>query len=132
MLGSYVLRPGASPSSAPSAVLPSKPESFVNTAQDILLVHLGAGEGGGGVPCVTTPRHPTPLCTTPCHPFPPRVTPSHPVSLAASQVRDTNGWCPYCERVWIALEEKGLKYDTLLIDLYNKPDWWVSWNAPQQ
>lgn len=39
--------------------------------------------------------------------------------------RDTNGWCPYCARVWLALEEKGIDYDSVLIDLYAKPDWWV-------
>ena len=22
--------------------------------------------------------------------------------------RDTNGWCPFCERVWIGLEKKGI------------------------
>jgi hypothetical protein len=38
--------------------------------------------------------------------------------------RDTNGWCPYCARVWLALEEKGIEYDSVLIDLYAKPDWW--------
>jgi glutathione S-transferase len=31
--------------------------------------------------------------------------------------------CPYCERVWLALEEKGIDYDAVLIDLYAKPDW---------
>lgn len=25
--------------------------------------------------------------------------------------RDTNGWCPFCERVWIALDKKGVEYD---------------------
>jgi hypothetical protein len=25
--------------------------------------------------------------------------------------RDTNGWCPFCERVWIALDKKGIAYD---------------------
>jgi glutathione S-transferase len=37
--------------------------------------------------------------------------------------RDTNGWCPFCQRVWLALEEKGLDYDSVLIDLYDKPEW---------
>ncbi|KIZ07611.1 glutathione S-transferase [Monoraphidium neglectum] len=40
--------------------------------------------------------------------------------------RDTNGWCPYCARVWLALEEKGIEYDSVLIDLYAKPDWYSS------
>ena len=31
--------------------------------------------------------------------------------------RDTNGWCPFCERVWIGLEKKGIPYDEKLINL---------------
>ena len=38
--------------------------------------------------------------------------------------RDTNGWCPFCERVWIALEKKGIAYEEKLIDLQDKPDWY--------
>lgn len=37
--------------------------------------------------------------------------------------RDTNGWCPFCERVWIALEYKKIDYDTVKINLMNKPQW---------
>ncbi|GBG00177.1 glutathione S-transferase [Raphidocelis subcapitata] len=40
--------------------------------------------------------------------------------------RDTNSWCPYCARVWLALEEKGIDYDSVLIDLYAKPEWYSS------
>jgi len=38
--------------------------------------------------------------------------------------RDTNGWCPFCERVWLALEAKKIPYQERLIDLRNKPDWY--------
>jgi glutathione S-transferase len=38
--------------------------------------------------------------------------------------RDTNAWCPFCERVWLALLEKGVAYDTVFIDLRDKPDWY--------
>ena len=34
--------------------------------------------------------------------------------------RDTNGWCPFCERVWIGLEKKGIPYDEKLINLQDK------------
>jgi glutathione S-transferase len=37
--------------------------------------------------------------------------------------RDTNGWCPFCERVWIALEHKQIEYDTIKINLKDKPQW---------
>lgn len=40
--------------------------------------------------------------------------------------RDTTGWCPFCERVWLALEEKGVEYDTVLINLRSKPEWYKS------
>ncbi|KAJ8599937.1 hypothetical protein CTAYLR_002805 [Chrysophaeum taylorii] len=39
--------------------------------------------------------------------------------------RDTNGWCPFCERVWIALEKKGIAYDEVLINLYDKPKYYT-------
>lgn len=39
--------------------------------------------------------------------------------------RDTNAWCPFCERVWFALEEKEIPFDVELIDLRNKPKWYT-------
>jgi glutathione S-transferase len=38
--------------------------------------------------------------------------------------RDTNGWCPFCERVWLCLEVKGIPYRERLVNLQNKPDWY--------
>ena len=38
--------------------------------------------------------------------------------------RDTNGWCPFCERVWLILRAKDIPYDEQLIPLQNKPDWY--------
>jgi len=38
--------------------------------------------------------------------------------------RDTNGWCPFCERVWICVRAKGLPYRERLINLQDKPDWY--------
>jgi len=39
--------------------------------------------------------------------------------------RDSNSWCPFCERVWFALEEKEIPFDTEFIDLSNKPKWYT-------
>ncbi|MBN3960163.1 glutathione S-transferase family protein [Nostoc sp. NMS8] len=39
--------------------------------------------------------------------------------------RDTNSWCPFCERVWFALEEKEIPFATEFIDLTNKPKWYT-------
>ncbi|WP_417040671.1 glutathione S-transferase family protein [Cylindrospermopsis raciborskii] len=39
--------------------------------------------------------------------------------------RDTNSWCPFCERVWLALEEKEIPFVTEFIDLSNKPKWYT-------
>lgn len=39
--------------------------------------------------------------------------------------RDTNSWCPFCERVWFALEEKEIPFETEFIDLLNKPKWYT-------
>eukprot|EP00548_Thalassiothrix_antarctica_P014013 CAMPEP_0194168546 /NCGR_PEP_ID=MMETSP0154-20130528/3473_1 /TAXON_ID=1049557 /ORGANISM="Thalassiothrix antarctica, Strain L6-D1" /LENGTH=522 /DNA_ID=CAMNT_0038879709 /DNA_START=6 /DNA_END=1574 /DNA_ORIENTATION=+ len=38
--------------------------------------------------------------------------------------RDTNGWCPFCERIWLLLRAKGIPYDEQLVPLQNKPDWY--------
>jgi len=38
--------------------------------------------------------------------------------------RDTNAWCPFCERVWMALLEKDIEFEQCLIDLFDKPDWY--------
>jgi len=38
--------------------------------------------------------------------------------------RDTNGWCPFCERVWVYLEAKNIPYNERLINLQNKPEWY--------
>ena len=38
--------------------------------------------------------------------------------------RDTNGWCPFCERVWVALRAKGIAYEETLVSLQNKPEWY--------
>ncbi|MEL4894031.1 glutathione S-transferase family protein [Crocosphaera sp. Alani8] len=39
--------------------------------------------------------------------------------------RDTNAWCPFCERVWLTLEEKQIPFAVELIDLRNKPKWYT-------
>jgi len=53
------------------------------------------------------------------HKLPPEASP--PVLL----YRDTNSWCPFCERVWFALEEKEIPFVTEFIDLNNKPKWYT-------
>ena len=37
--------------------------------------------------------------------------------------------CPYCARVRIALAEKGVEYETVEIDLANRPEWLYEKNA---
>jgi glutathione S-transferase len=37
--------------------------------------------------------------------------------------RDTNGWCPFCERVWLCVRAKNLPYRERLINLQDKPEW---------
>lgn len=38
--------------------------------------------------------------------------------------------CPYCARVRIALGEKGVAYETVTIDLANRPAWLLEHNPP--
>ena len=35
--------------------------------------------------------------------------------------RDSNSWCPYCTRVWFALEQKGLRYRTERVPMGRDP-----------
>jgi glutathione S-transferase len=39
--------------------------------------------------------------------------------------------CPYCARVRIALHEKGLDYETVEVDLTNRPQWVIDLNPPR-
>ena len=39
-------------------------------------------------------------------------------------VQADDGWCPFCERVWVILRAKGIPYDEQLISLQNKPSWY--------
>ena len=44
---------------------------------------------------------------------------------ALTLYRDTNGWCPFCERVWLQLLVKGVPFREELIDLRDKPAWYL-------
>jgi len=39
--------------------------------------------------------------------------------------RDNNGWCPFCERVWLALLAKGIPFEEKTLSLQNKPQWYL-------
>jgi glutathione S-transferase len=59
-----------------------------------------------------------------CVPFVPENNGEKPVSTKPVILyRDSNSVCPYCERVRFALEYKGIPYDTVYIDLSNRPKW---------
>ncbi|WP_285167035.1 glutathione S-transferase N-terminal domain-containing protein, partial [Mycobacterium tuberculosis] len=54
-----------------------------------------------------------------------------PVELlikAAAGHPDTLGDCPFCQRVTLTLEEKKIPYDYKLVDLSNKPSWFLEVN----
>ena len=40
--------------------------------------------------------------------------------------RDTNAWCPFCERVYLYLLEAGVEHEQTFVDISpgNKPDWY--------
>lgn len=44
---------------------------------------------------------------------------------AATGSPDIIGDCPFCQRVTMTLEEKGVPYQLKLVDLSNKPDWFL-------
>ncbi|CAK7344051.1 unnamed protein product [Dovyalis caffra] len=47
---------------------------------------------------------------------------------ASVTVPDKLGDCPFCQRVLLTLEEKHLPYDMKLVDLSNKPEWFLKLN----
>ena len=44
--------------------------------------------------------------------------------------RERNGWCPYSQRVWLALEYKSVEYNTILIDNTGRKPSWYGGNTP--
>uniref|UniRef100_A0A7S2XX44 GST N-terminal domain-containing protein n=1 Tax=Fibrocapsa japonica TaxID=94617 RepID=A0A7S2XX44_9STRA len=40
--------------------------------------------------------------------------------------RDTNGWCPFCERVWLITRVKNIPCQEVLVNLKDKPAWFTS------
>lgn len=59
--------------------------------------------------------------------------PDRPELNGLTLFRERHGWCPYSERVWLALEVKGLQYETVLIDNTGpgrRPAWFTA-NTPQ-
>lgn len=43
--------------------------------------------------------------------------------------RDTAGWCPYCQKVWMLFEEKRIPYRTVKINMRSygdKPAWFLN------
>mmetsp|Transcript_26367 Transcript_26367/g.43804 ORF Transcript_26367/g.43804 Transcript_26367/m.43804 type:complete len:448 (+) Transcript_26367:19-1362(+) len=40
--------------------------------------------------------------------------------------RDTNAWCPFCERLWLYLLESGIQHDQTFVDISpgKKPEWY--------
>jgi len=65
--------------------------------------HQGSGTQGGFKNCVRAEvRHSRSANTT-----------NH---QCTRQFRERNGWCPYSERVWLALEVSNVAYDTVISD----------------
>jgi len=48
-----------------------------------------------------------------------------PVAPMLTLYRDNNGWCPFCERVWVALLVKGIPFDERTLSLQKKPAWYL-------
>eukprot|EP00439_Symbiodinium_sp_Y106_P002166 s2255_g1.t1 len=57
--------------------------------------------------------------------------PDKPDLKGLTLFRERNGWCPYSERVWLALEAKGLEYSTVLVDNYGRRASWLGGQTPQ-
>ncbi|KAH7533794.1 hypothetical protein FEM48_Zijuj04G0169600 [Ziziphus jujuba var. spinosa] len=55
--------------------------------------------------------------------------PIEAIVKASITVPDKLGDCPFCQRVLLTLEEKHLPYDLKLVDLGNKPEWFLKINA---
>lgn len=58
-------------------------------------------------------------------------SPSNPLEVyakASVTIPNKLGDCPFCQRVLLTLEEKHLPYDLKLIDLANKPEWFLKIN----
>nr|AHM26862.1 dehydroascorbate reductase [Siraitia grosvenorii] len=56
-------------------------------------------------------------------------TPLETCVKASITVPNRLGDCPFCQRVLLTLEEKHLPYDLKLVDLANKPEWFLKINS---
>eukprot|EP00403_Amphidinium_massartii_P010395 CAMPEP_0178422310 /NCGR_PEP_ID=MMETSP0689_2-20121128/27105_1 /TAXON_ID=160604 /ORGANISM="Amphidinium massartii, Strain CS-259" /LENGTH=461 /DNA_ID=CAMNT_0020043865 /DNA_START=8 /DNA_END=1389 /DNA_ORIENTATION=- len=59
------------------------------------------------------------------------LNPKKPDLPGLTLFRERNGWCPYSERVWLAMEVKGLTYDTVLVDNMGSRPGWYGGQTPQ-
>ncbi|XP_048430395.1 probable glutathione S-transferase DHAR2, chloroplastic isoform X2 [Pyrus x bretschneideri] len=57
------------------------------------------------------------------------VAPLDVCAKASTTVPNKLGDCPFCQRVLLTLEEKHLPYDLKLVDLGNKPEWFLKINS---
>lgn len=51
-----------------------------------------------------------------------------PLGSATKPTFITTTSCPYAQRSWIALNEKGVEYEPVFVDLKNKPEWFFPLN----
>jgi glutathione S-transferase len=51
--------------------------------------------------------------------------PAPAVGPVLTLYRDNNGWCPFCERVWVALLVKGVPFEEKTLSLQKKPQWYL-------
>lgn len=97
--------------------------ALVIVTADAFIPHIGAVSKWGcrpAVTCATTSAEP------PTWEELERLVPPLPsVQPKLTLFRDTNGWCPFCERVWVALRLKGIPYDEVLVNLQDKPQWYL-------
>uniref|UniRef100_A0A9I9DL21 GST N-terminal domain-containing protein n=2 Tax=Cucumis melo TaxID=3656 RepID=A0A9I9DL21_CUCME len=57
------------------------------------------------------------------------VAPLEACVKASTTLPNKLGDCPFCQRVLLTLEEKHLPYDLKLVDLSNKPEWFLKINS---
>ena len=113
-----------------NSILRAAPATSAPTTTSVLdwpSVEAAAATAAGPLPSYTTRPGLVPASSpNPALAIPATGEVAEPSSTAQILfARDTHGWCPFAQRVWMALSYLGVPFETVFVDLRAKPSWYA-------